>query len=42
MSACAGKFTKGYNKCFAFEHFFLHGDFTKAFGKLNTNPKIRK
>ena len=37
-----GKFTKGWNKCFAFKHSFIQGIFTKAFGKLSTNKKIRK
>ena len=27
---------------FAFKHSFIRGNFTKAFGKLSTNQKIRK
>ena len=42
MSAYKGKFARGQNKYFAFEHFFIQGNFTKALGKLNTNLKIRK
>ena len=36
------KYAKGWNKFFAFEYSFSQRNFTKAFGKLSTNPKIKK
>ena len=42
MSARAGNFANGWNKFFAFKHFHIQGNFTKAYGKLSRNPKVKK